>query len=84
MSLQATEAVLVEIDKEGNILREDKIKIELVQRGDILKVLLLSLDCSVEVFHRERTIAYVLSCFLTEYVAFMTGSVTIYSDRVEL
>jgi hypothetical protein len=40
MSLQATEAVLVEIDKEGNILREDKIKIELVQRGDILKVLI--------------------------------------------
>ena len=38
MSLQATEAVLVDLDKEGNILREDKIKIELVQRGDILKV----------------------------------------------
>jgi hypothetical protein len=42
MSLQATEAVLVEVDKEGNILREDKIKIELVQRGDILKVRELS------------------------------------------
>jgi P-type Cu+ transporter len=39
MSLQATEAVLIELDKEGNIIREDKIKIELVQRGDILKVI---------------------------------------------
>jgi len=39
MSLQATEAVLVELDKEGNIIREDKIKVELVQRGDMLKVI---------------------------------------------
>jgi len=38
MSLQATEAVLVELDKEGNVIREDKIKVELVQRGDIIKV----------------------------------------------
>ena len=44
MSLQATEAVLLEMDKEGNILREEKIKIDLVQRGDILKVL-MSLLC---------------------------------------
>ena len=44
MSLQATEAVLLEMDKEGNILREEKIKIDLVQRGDILKVL-ISLLC---------------------------------------
>jgi len=41
MSLQATEAVLLEMDKEGNILREDKIKVDLVQRGDILKVLIV-------------------------------------------
>jgi len=38
MSLQATEACLLDIDKEGNILREEKINIDLVQRGDILKV----------------------------------------------
>jgi len=43
MSLQATEAVLLEMDKEGNILREEKINIDLVQRGDILKVLNLLL-----------------------------------------
>jgi len=43
MSLQATEAVLLDMDKEGNIVREDKIKIDLVQRGDILKVLILLL-----------------------------------------
>lgn len=42
MSLQATDALLLEMDKEGNILREDKIKIDLVQRGDILKVPILS------------------------------------------
>jgi len=41
MSLQATDAVLLEMDKEGNILNEEKIKIDLVQRGDILKVLIL-------------------------------------------
>ncbi len=38
MSLQATEAVLVDLDKEGNILHEERIRVELVQRGDILKV----------------------------------------------
>lgn len=38
MSLQATEALLVELDKEGNILREEKLQVELVQRGDVLKV----------------------------------------------
>jgi len=41
MSLQATEAVLLEMDKEGNILREDKINVDLVQRGDVLKVVIL-------------------------------------------
>jgi Cu+-exporting ATPase len=39
ISLQATEAVIVDIDKEGNILQENRIKVELVQRGDILKVI---------------------------------------------
>jgi len=43
MSLQATEALLLDLDKEGNILREDKIKVDLVQRGDILKVLMMLL-----------------------------------------
>ena len=38
MSLQATEATLVDMDKEGNILKEENITIELVQRGDILRV----------------------------------------------
>ena len=38
MSLQASEAVLVEIDKEFNILNEQTINVDLVQRGDVLKV----------------------------------------------
>ena len=29
---------LVDMDKEGNILKEENITIELVQRGDILRV----------------------------------------------
>ncbi|XP_060064791.1 copper-transporting ATPase 1-like [Ylistrum balloti] len=39
MSLQAVEACLVETDKEGNIINEKTISVDLVQRGDILKVL---------------------------------------------
>lgn len=38
MSLQALEAVLCEIDKENNILKESTISVDLVQRGDVLKV----------------------------------------------
>ncbi|XP_033744011.1 copper-transporting ATPase 1-like isoform X2 [Pecten maximus] len=39
MSLQAVEACLAELDKEGNIINEKTISVDLVQRGDILKVL---------------------------------------------
>ncbi|CAH1777961.1 unnamed protein product [Owenia fusiformis] len=38
LSLQAVEANLVELDKDGNIVNETQISIDLVQRGDILKV----------------------------------------------
>ena len=38
MSLQATEATLLEYDKEGNTTREERMKVELVQRGDLLRV----------------------------------------------
>ncbi|XP_064610075.1 copper-transporting ATPase 1-like isoform X2 [Liolophura sinensis] len=38
MSLQPPEAVIVEVDKEWNILREEVLSVDLVQRGDILKV----------------------------------------------
>eukprot|EP01133_Synstelium_polycarpum_P015291 gene15291-18105_t len=39
MSLQATKATLLSIDDQGNVLEENEIDIELVQRGDVLKVL---------------------------------------------
>ena len=42
MSLQATEAVLVEMDKAGDILCEKIIEVDLVQRGDIMKVILIN------------------------------------------
>jgi len=38
MSLQAMEALLVEMDAEGNVVSERSIALELVQKGDILKV----------------------------------------------
>ncbi|XP_076117388.1 copper-transporting ATPase 1-like [Mytilus galloprovincialis] len=38
MSLQASEAVLCEVDKENNIIKESTISVDLVQRGDVLKV----------------------------------------------
>jgi len=43
MSLQAMEAVLVELDCVGNVISEKHIALELVQRGDILKVNFFSL-----------------------------------------
>ena len=39
MSLQATEATLIDLGNNGQILGERNIAVELVQRGDILKVL---------------------------------------------
>ena len=38
MSLQAKEALLITRDKDGRILSEKGIDIELVQRGDLIKV----------------------------------------------
>jgi len=38
MSLQAMEAVLVELDTKGSVSSEKSIALELVEKGDILKV----------------------------------------------
>ena len=38
MSLQAMEAMLVDLDTDGAIISEKSIALELVQKGDILKV----------------------------------------------
>lgn len=38
MDMQAKEALLVELGSNGSIAVEKKIDVELVQRGDILKV----------------------------------------------
>ena len=38
MSLQETNATLVDLDKEGNIMTEQQIEVDRVQRGYLLKV----------------------------------------------
>ncbi|XP_067664088.1 copper-transporting ATPase 1-like isoform X2 [Haliotis asinina] len=38
LSLQASEAVLVDLDKEGNVIHEETIEVDLLHRGDYLKV----------------------------------------------
>jgi len=42
MSLQAMEAVLVELDAGCNVVSERSVAVELVQKGDILKVFTLT------------------------------------------
>lgn len=39
MSLQAKSVILVRLDERGGVLSEQQIDIELLQRGDVLKVL---------------------------------------------
>ena len=38
MSLKATDATLVQLDEDNAIIKEETILVELVQRGDVVKV----------------------------------------------
>ena len=38
ISLQPKEAVLVELDKHQNVVKEESIKTELLQKGDVIKI----------------------------------------------
>ena len=58
MSLQATEAVLVEMDKAGDILCEKIIEVDLVQRGDIMKVIWANLTHTRVIFYVRRNGLY--------------------------
>ena len=39
LSLQATEATLITLDDAGNVKSEEKINVDLLQRGDLVKIL---------------------------------------------
>lgn len=43
MSLQPQEATLISMDKEGKVLNQETIGVDLVQRGDLLKVRIISM-----------------------------------------
>jgi len=53
MSLQAMEALLVDLDAEGSIVSERSIALELVQKGDILKVCCHACLCCLS-FYKEK------------------------------